>query len=106
MPCGDRTGPAGYGPLSGRRLGYCVGHRVPGFMNGPVYGRGLAHKRGFGRGYGRGFRAFSHVPAFSYPINYDKENEVEYLKETARVLEDELNQIKGQINKLEENNTD
>lgn len=33
MPRGDRTGPAGRGPMTGRGAGYCAGYPVPGFMN-------------------------------------------------------------------------
>lgn len=46
MARGDRTGPAGTGPRTGRAAGYCSGYDVPGFMN-PLPGR-----RGwFGPGY-------------------------------------------------------
>lgn len=50
MPGGDRTGPWGDGPMTGRATGYCTGYSVP----NPVcaYGRGFG--RGWGRGYGRG----------------------------------------------------
>lgn len=50
MPRGDRTGPAGLGPMSGRALGPCVGYDVPGYMQ-PLLGRGF---RGCGRGRGGG----------------------------------------------------
>ena len=50
MPRGDRTGPAGMGPMTGRQAGYCAGYNMPGYMN-PVYGRG---RGGMGRGLGRG----------------------------------------------------
>jgi len=33
MPGGDRTGPAGMGPMTGRAAGYCAGYPVPGYMN-------------------------------------------------------------------------
>ena len=49
MPGGDGTGPAGMGPMTGRAAGYCAGYPVPGFAN-PLPGRG------FGGGWGRGFR--------------------------------------------------
>ncbi len=45
MPFGDRTGPQGMGPMTGRSLGYCAGYSPPGFT-----------RPGFGRGYGRGRR--------------------------------------------------
>jgi hypothetical protein len=58
MPRGDRTGPWGAGPMTGRAAGYCAGYSVPGYVN-PVYGYGRGwgrgRGRGFGRGYGRGF---------------------------------------------------
>jgi hypothetical protein len=33
MPFGDRTGPRGMGPMTGRRAGYCAGFGRPGFTN-------------------------------------------------------------------------
>ena len=56
MPGGDRTGPRGLGPRTGRAAGYCAGYAVPGYMNPdvPGYGRGFGFGRG--RGFGRGFR--------------------------------------------------
>ena len=63
MPRGDRTGPRGLGPMTGRAAGYCAGYPVPGFMNPiPGYGRGFG--RGFGRGYGRGWRGYQ--PQYPY----------------------------------------
>jgi hypothetical protein len=38
MPRGDRTGPAGMGPMTGRAAGYCAGYDMPGYMN-PYGGR-------------------------------------------------------------------
>ena len=38
MPRGNRTGPAGMGPMTGRVAGYCAGYPVPGYMN-PIPGR-------------------------------------------------------------------
>ncbi|MCF7709262.1 MAG: DUF5320 domain-containing protein, partial [Verrucomicrobia bacterium] len=32
MPGGDRTGPMGAGPRSGRAAGYCAGFGAPGYM--------------------------------------------------------------------------
>jgi len=31
MPRGDRTGPLGEGPKTGRQMGFCVGNEHPGF---------------------------------------------------------------------------
>ncbi len=59
MPYGDRTGPSGQGPMTGRGAGFCAGYSVPGYMN-PAFGMGQAgfnSRRGFaGRGGGRGRR--------------------------------------------------
>jgi len=49
MPRGDRTGPIGLGPRSGRGAGYCGGAGVPGFTSRPT-------GAGFGAGPGRGWR--------------------------------------------------
>ncbi len=48
MPRGDRTGPWGAGPMTGRGMGYCAGYDAPGYVDGGFGGRW------FGRG-GRGF---------------------------------------------------
>ena len=55
MPGGDRTGPTGAGPMTGRGVGICAGYGVPGYMN-PGFGRayGAGRGRGFGRGMGMG----------------------------------------------------
>ena len=55
MPAGDRTGPLGEGPMTGRAAGYCAGYDRPGFATRPRLGRGAfaAGPRG-GLGCGRG----------------------------------------------------
>jgi len=53
MPRGDKTGPQGVGPMTGRRMGNCVeeGERGFGFGRG-FFGRGTRSGGGFGRGFG------------------------------------------------------
>jgi hypothetical protein len=56
MPGGDRTGPMGMGPMTGRGAGFCGGAGAPGFMSrmcGAFLGRG----RGGGRGWRNMFYA-------------------------------------------------
>ena len=53
MPWGDRTGPGGMGPMTGRGAGYCAGYPTPGYMN-PGQGRGFGRGMGRGMGWGRG----------------------------------------------------
>jgi len=70
MPLGDRTGPWGFGPMTGRGLGFCAGFPVPGFMNpGFGFGRGMGFARGLGRGFGRGrgWRRAGFYPFLSFP---------------------------------------
>ena len=52
MPYGDRTGPSGEGPMTGRRMGYCAGYNSAGNARGYGYGRGRGAGYGYGRGYG------------------------------------------------------
>lgn|GEM_PF-1388060 len=47
MPRGDRTGPLGMGPLTGRGAGFCAGFNIPGYLN-TRFGRGLWLGRGRG----------------------------------------------------------
>lgn len=53
MPGGDRRGPDGNGPMTGRRMGLCVGNDEPGFDDGQRAGRGFGRGAGMGRGPGR-----------------------------------------------------
>ena len=53
MPWGDGTGPAGWGPMTGRAAGYCAGYAVPGFMNSvPRGGFGVPYAAPYAAGYG------------------------------------------------------
>ncbi len=85
MPRGDRTGPWGQGPMTGRAAGYCSGNDRPGYATvgyggrGPGFGmgRGFGKGRGggFGRGYGRGFgfgRGYGFGPGYgrAVPVFY------------------------------------
>jgi len=55
MPGGDKTGPVGSGPMTGRAAGYCSGNSAPGYAN-LGYGRGFCRGgRGYSRGRVRGF---------------------------------------------------
>jgi len=100
MPLGDRTGPLGLGPRTGRGLGYCAGYGVPGYLS-PI-GRGFGFGRGFGygRGYGCGFR---YAQAFGYPYRYGytQVDEKAVLSAQAKALEEELNAIKARLAELE-----
>lgn len=128
MPGGDRTGPMGMGPMTGRAAGYCGGYPAPGFMNaGPGYrgwGRGWGLGMGWGRGRGqgrRGFRGFPSpryggwsapawgAPAWGYPqwgpgyapVPPTSEQETHYLRDQAEFLQKELEEIQRRLSELE-----
>lgn len=118
MPYGDRTGPAGAGPMTGRRMGYCAGFDRPGSMNpGRGFGYGMGRGGGFG-GQGRGWRNqfwATGLPGWargrrfygpdSYPTDFPAEippeNELKSLKSQYRFLERNLSDMKKRIAELE-----
>ncbi|MBN2720612.1 MAG: DUF5320 domain-containing protein [Proteobacteria bacterium] len=123
MPGGDRTGPMGMGPMTGRAAGYCAGYPNPGFVN-PVPGRGYW---GYGRGGGggrRGHRNWFYATgltgwqrsAYAYPgygapygapyaapfaPAVSHEQETDLLKGQAEYLEDALDGIRKRLEELE-----
>lgn len=115
MPRGDRTGPRGEGPMTGRAAGYCAGYSTPGFAN-PGFGRGLGGGWGRGRGWGRGYQYWR--PAYPYtpvspaptypappypapaPYQMKPEDEIKYLEDVAAQLKKELDGISKRIEEL------
>jgi hypothetical protein len=91
MPRGDRTGPDGMGPMTGRRLGICAGFDSPGFTK-------TRPQRGFGRGFrkGRGFGWRARANQFM-PIQEPAVTE----KEEKQFLEQELTALKGEMKEIE-----
>nr|WP_319474141.1 DUF5320 domain-containing protein [uncultured Sphaerochaeta sp.] len=75
MPKRNGTGPMGYGPMTGRGMGYCRGG----------VGYGMGRGAGFGRGLGWGM----HVSPIS-------------LAERKRLLEEELKQLEAQMKESNE----
>ena len=104
MPGGDRTGPFGLGPRTGRATGYCAGYPNPGFMTpGPGFGRGFG--RGWGRGFGRVFwwRGYGDPYYQPQPNVYpqpSKDEEKNYLEEMLKDLEEEIKHIRNRIQEL------
>ncbi len=104
MPRGDRMGPEGRGPMTGRRMGYCAGNDVPEFGRGRGmnYGRS-AHGMGRGRGKGRCWSGVyqeqvGYAPMPTYVPN--PEDEQRHLEECAKQLETDLEGIKERIQEL------
>ncbi|MHA1794180.1 MAG: DUF5320 domain-containing protein [Promethearchaeota archaeon] len=105
----------GYGPMTGRGLGYCAGYSTPGYTKGGFgMGLGRGYRRGFGAGYGYG-RGYRHryywqagvVPAVPYvptvvpgvapsvPVN-----NVEFLKAQKNALEAQIKDIQASLESL------
>ena len=100
MPRGDRTGPAGMGPGTGRRMGYCAGYDTPGAFNRGGFGmRGGGF--GMGRGGGRGFRNRFFATGIPFQnIEPIPDLEKNSLKAQAAALKSELQAIEKRLETL------
>ena len=118
MPRGDRSGPMGMGPRTGRAAGFCSGSGMPGYAN-PMGERGLG--MGFGRRHGGGFgggrgrrnrfdatglpgrmRFDEDVAPYQRP---DPEMEMQALKNQADALQSELDLIRKRLSEFESGTT-
>lgn len=110
MPSGDRTGPMGQGPRTGRMLGYCSGYDAPGFSSNT----GVRLRRSFGFGFGRGRShgygfGWRNMGQYNYPepeksINESeigKEEQIRMLKAQAESLSKTLKDIEKRLSNLE-----
>jgi len=111
MPTGDRTGPMGQGPGTGRALGFCYGFDTPGYTKGPGGGRGRGFGFRGGRGSGRGWgfgrgRNFGtvypeYLPGSQWMPSLSKEDEVKMLKSEADALKRSQKDIEKRLGELE-----
>ena len=124
MPGGDRTGPMGAGPRTGRAAGFCAGYDVPGYMNpygrygggwgggGGGWGRGRGRGRGMGWRHGRGGfgprwgASYGYEAPYGYQAAYpaqppSREAELEMLREQNKQLEEALKNIQERMSQLE-----
>lgn len=110
MPGGNRTGPMGRGPMSGRAAGYCAGYDVPGSAN-PVSGRRFGLGWGGGWGRERRHRHWFHATGFpgwarfTYPPPWEavpmtEEQEAEDLQAQAKGLQEQLDAINQRVSEL------
>ena len=99
MPRGDRTGPIGQGPMTGRALGRCSGNETPGYTGGFGAGMGRGAGRGRGRGAGWFWGAFSSF--FPWHHSYSKEDEVTMLKSQAEAHTRAQRDIEKRLSDLE-----
>jgi len=118
MPGFDGTGPVGFGPRTGGGRGYCP----PGGQYKRPYGYGIRYAlrgagrggipwgcgrgRVFGGGRGRGWYGPSaYLPPAAYPYSpfagVSPDQEVDFLKNRAAAMEQELEQIRRRIETLQ-----
>ena len=118
MPRGNRMGPFGEGPRTGRGAGFCAGYDAPGYAN-PTFGRGYGMGGGRGRGGGHGWRHWFHAtgqPGWmrageGYPGRYagqetpfaplSHERELEELKAQTAYFKENIQAIENRIQELE-----
>ncbi|MCK4871126.1 MAG: DUF5320 domain-containing protein [Phycisphaerales bacterium] len=108
MPGGDRTGPEGLGPMTGRAAGLCAGNDAPGYTN-PVRGMGMGRGRNAGGGGGRGRRGgrgwrggSSAVPlATSEAPAMTNEQQIDDLRKQAEQIEITLSALRDRIETLQ-----
>jgi hypothetical protein len=127
MPGGDRTGPLGLGPATGRGAGYCRSYGMPGYANRWAGGWGRGRGGGWwgggrgggfgGGGYGRGWHhrySATGIPGWAWnwegtgvaplaggPISRETHNqERRRLEEEAEFLRGELEEINRRLTEL------
>lgn len=111
MPGGDRTGPRGLGPMTGRAAVYCGGYADVGAANppygygfGPMFGRypGMGLRRGYRGHWGVPYADFRYGPPPSpvYGSAPTRQQELEGLERQADYFEDALQDIRRRIDAL------
>jgi len=88
MPGGDRTGPRGLGPRTGRAAGFCAGYYMPGFDNPFPGGR---------------FRRY-YNPGTYYPKDY--QDEKVFLEEQAEITKEKIRKLDNRLEKISETKVD
>ena len=104
MPRGDKTGPLGEGPRTGRQMGYCVGNEDPGFIY-PNAIRGVGYRRrfrgGFAQGRGPGF-GFRHGFESNYEESIPDVSERTLIENEIRILKDQMSALEDRLSKMGE----
>lgn len=100
MPQGDRTGPNGQGPMTGRAMGYCAGYNSPGFTKGiPRGGAGFGRGMGRGRGFGWRFRSMPQ-PQAPQPVELTAPEEKKILEADLVDLKAEMKEVEKRLKQL------
>lgn len=109
MPFGDGTGPRGLGPMTGRGLGQCVvvwPEELPGGYHGRAGAFGLGRSGGWRRrcratglpGWAGAGGGWFGGPRYS---PWTPRDELDYLKDYTRGLEEALNATRARMSELE-----
>ena len=106
MPGGDRTGPSGMGPMTGRGAGFCGGWNRPGWSNrfGGWGGGFFGGRRGGGFGFRNRGWGYGYGPA---PMPQDMAtapaaaDEKQWLQERTRQLESELDALRRRMDAMD-----
>ena len=105
MPGGDRTGPMGQGPMTGRGAGFCSGNRMSGYA-GAGWGRGFRGPSSWnfrgGRGWRNRFYAIdapvngrSFQGAYGDPYENSADAELQMLKEQADFINERIKALES-----------
>ncbi len=106
MPGLNQRGPQGQGPMTGRGQGVCQNPNITQGRGGGGFAAGRGGRgcrRGAGGGGGGGGRGMGRE--FGYAAAPAASTEAE-LQDRARILEDELNTVKAQLNARSQDDTD
>lgn len=106
MPYGDRRGPFGEGPRSGRGLGYCSGYDSPGYLRTGRSFLGGRCSGFFGRG--RGWRNMFYATGLPGWARFNNtswkgiiaQNEEDFLRSQVSFLEEQLKSAKMRLDEL------
>ncbi len=101
MPGGDRTGPLGQGPMTGRGAGFCGGNAAPGNANaGRGGGRGGGFRRWFFATGLPGWMRFGSADPGGAP-GYSREDEMRTLRSQSEYLSKALEDINMRLSEIE-----
>jgi hypothetical protein len=107
MPRGDRSGPQGMGPRTGRAAGFCTGYPAAGYANGLPGGGAFGRSGWGGRGhrnwyYATGLTGWQRAASGWHPVTGGAA--VGYPAPLSRTApQDEARTIRSQIELMEEN---
>lgn len=100
MPFGDRTGPLGQGPMTGRGRGLCAGNATPGSVN-PGQGAGMGRGGRGGRGRQNRVRAGAMQARAAAAAPADRQKEIAELKAAIDGLLNTVGEIQKRVEELE-----